>query len=674
MIPRSAVVMLLGACAGPERTPDHPSPGGDGTVPADVAFHEPEGVGALLDPPSQTCDAGTDAWVQRVFPLVIGRRPHGSAEVQMWTSVADQYGRDVAIRAMTNDQAYIGNWRSVLADLLLVSRSGPDYDDACHQYPLLGTHDGSLAQHIRSYGADEATYGTRFNMADVLIDSLVADDLAAAWTANIYGRTNYIPVCSNTTDLYQIELERRLGLGDEFLDNYMNRSITCMTCHNSEFSVTDSPAPSQDRTWGVPGALFEKTLFDASTGPVDPDGFYSLFRYAGVVEDTYFYNPSGQYPVRPWGWDESCGTFDPTPPGQDYLVHESGYFLDSFGPEGTLFDVAGSLGRGADALSTGPLAVGEGGLLDPDQAFAYLTAQHLVDRVWEIATGSPLTLPYGYSRNQDQYEILESLTNRFLTSGWSLRELLVAITTDPLYNTGLPATCGAPAYGLDPVLYAYSVEDPNPALEGNGAGDLVHRQYARVLVNTANHSLGWPMPDEWFSLFGATPDRDLASAIGVFLNRSEAGFSGTDLQGALAWEARFGTCSDPSYPNDFIQEVLDQSTLTGATLETAVLAIKDRLLVDGTFASDEERALVEDLLEVSLDTPVASAPLGTRRNLGLFCGALTLSPRFFLAVEPHPIGPVPPLSLGAEEDCTRLALGMAGEGVALSCDGWMPVP
>ena len=75
-----------------------------------------------------------------------------------------------------------------------------------------------------------------------------------------------------------------------------------------------------------------------------------------------------------------------------------------------------------------------------------------------------------------------------------------------------------------------------------------------------------------------------------------------------------------------------------------------------------------------LDTLVAEAPLGTRRNLGLFCGALTLSPRFFLAVEPHPIGPVPPLSLGAEEDCTRLALGMAGEGVALSCDGWMPVP
>ena len=665
-----SLIALFLACGAPvAESPGPPSPPAeDRPVQTSIQGDHPIDPAA---PAIETCDAGTDAWVQRVFPFLLGRRPHGAAEVQMWASIADLHGRDVVVRAMASQPAFFSTWRPILADLLLVSRSGFDSDSACHQTPLLGVHDGSLAQHIRDYAPDEATYGQPFNMADVLVDSLVADDLAVAWAANVFARTNYVPYCANTADLYQIELERRLALGDEFLDNYTNRSLTCMTCHNSEFSVTDSPNPAEDRTWGVEGAHFEKSLFDASTGPADLDGFYSLFRFAGVVEDLYVFDPSA-YPIRPWGWVDTCGTFDPTPPPEDYLGYESGFFLEEFGPEGTLFDLVESLNTGADRLAAGPLAIGADGSLDPDEALAYLTAEHLVDRVWELGTGSPLTVPYGFSRNRDQFAILEGLTNRFLTTGWSLRELLVAITTDPLFNTGLPATCGAPAYGLDPVLYAYAAEDPNQALQGNGAGDLVHRQYARVLVNSANHALGWSMPDEWFGLLPADTDFDLASALGVFLNRSEAGFSDTDLQGALAWEARFGTCFDAANPDDFLQEIIEQSITTHATIEDAALAIKDRLLLEGSFASDTERQLVEDLLEVPLSTLVEDAPEGTRRTLGLFCGALTISPRFFLAVEPHPIGPVPGLSLGAEEDCAALAGALASVGVGVTCNGWMP--
>jgi hypothetical protein len=309
-----------------------------------------------------------------------------------------------------------------------------------------------------------------------------------------------------------------------------------------------------------------------------------------------------------------------------------------------------------------------------DQALTYLTAQHVVDQVWKYGMGAGLTIPYGFSRNQAQEEQLEDLTDQFVTDGWSLKELLVSIAMNPAFNDGLPETCGARPYGLDPLVNPYSVEDPNPDLQGNGPGDLVHRLFARSLIRSVRDELEWPGATEYFGYYTADPDFDLELAMGVFLSQSVAGFNGTDFQGALSWEKRFATCSDPAYPHDFMQRATSSAIAADATVEQLALAVKDRLTARGVWEDDEERELAENLLGVPLDSKVSELARGSLdRNLGLFCGVITLSPDFFLTVEPRQPGPVPSLPLDYDLDCQKLVGLLDLQGIEVTCDNWMPV-
>jgi hypothetical protein len=615
------------------------------------------------------CDAGTTIWVQRVFPLVLGRKTHGAAEVDMWAAVADKYGRDAVVRALTQDAGYSAFWKQMISDMLYVARAGPDLDLTCFESPELLVHDGSLAGYLRETAPDDGNFGARFDMADVILDGLAADDLEVIWQANVFARTNYVAMCNNSLDLAEIEEERRVALGDEFLATYLNRSLTCIACHNSEFSVTDDPDPALDRTWGV-AAYFEKALFASSSGPVDAETYYAMHRYYELVNTDL----RSDYPIRPWGMDAECGTYRREPPAEDFTGQDTSYFGSEFGTQGSLWDIQAMLASGAGAMTGSMLTINADESVAPDEALAYLTAQHVVDQVWDYAMGASLTIPYGFSRNQAQQQQLEALTDQFATDGWSLRELLVSIATNPLFNAGMPETCGAAPYGIDPILNPYSVLDANPDLHGNGPSDLVHRQFARALIRSARDELQWPPIHEFFGTETDNADYDLEIAMGVFLSRSVLGSNGTDFQGALAWEKAFGTCSDPKYPNDFLAHAKLVASQADATVETLALAVKDRLTSHGAWQDDEERDLAEDLLAVPLDAKVREVDAATLdRNLGLFCGAVTLSPDFFVTLEPRLPGPVPPLPLDYGDDCEAMVALLALQGIDASCDNWIPV-
>lgn len=625
----------------------------------------------------ETCDAGTEAWVARVFPLVLGRRPHGANEVAMWAAEADRHGRDQALRAMATDDRFGTHWSPLLSDLLNVSRLDPGTDSACFKIPNHATHDGDVATYVRDHDPGETVLPSDrqrpWNMADLLLDALFIDDLSVVWRANLFARANYVPFCVNSVDLEQNEHEQRVSLGDELLDVYTGRNLTCIGCHNSEYSVTDDPDPTLDRTWGV-DALFEQALLGASWGPDDPETYYAAFRYFRIVKGTdptyqiYFSNDYN-YPDVPWGWNVDCGEFSTAAPPQDVLGVEEGYFLAPFGTEAKLWDIDASLRSGVEALANGPLEIAEDRTVPPDQAFAWLTAQHVVDQLWEAVYGTPLTLPYGFSRNKDQADKLEALTAAFVTEHWSLVELLVAMTTDPLFNTGLPHTCPSLPYGLPPMIDPYSVEDPDALLHGNGPGDLVHRQFARTLLASAHETLGWPAPAEFFFDDEAAA-AEFQATIGVFLNVGQAGFNGIDFQSLLAWESMFATCDMPFTDGDMVDDVLALAALQGASVEDAALAIKDRLVARGQWESDGERLEVETLLGVPLETLVdAAGDPGIERNLRLLCGALTLSPEFHLAVEPRPLGPLPAVDLSSAEDCEGLISRWAEIGVVGVCAG-----
>ncbi len=669
------LLLTLFSCGGDVVKPGNP-PGTDDPPIVDGTTTPPEPTVPVEPELPESCDAGDEIWVQRVFPLVLGRRAEGAAEVGMWTEMVRLHGRAETVRALSRDGAFQQHWKSFLLDTLKVARTGADFDADCWEYGDLAVHDGSLAEFVRDTDADEDMFGKPWNMADLTIDALVLDDISVLYRANVFARTNYVPYCGNNTGPEQIEGERRVALGDDFLSTYTNRNLTCVTCHNSEYSVTDDVDPALDRTWGEP-ALFEKAMFGDSYGPTDVDGFYSAFKFEGVVQDEFGGGGGGDFTAEPWGWAQSCGQFDRKPPVNDFLGIGDGYFLGDISAKTSLWEVEASLQEGIDDLGATGLVIEADGTVSPEQALAWLTAKNLVDQVWTVAFGRALTLPYGFSRNEPQQVRLQALTEQFATDGWSLRELLVGISTDPYFNAGLPATCGGPAYGMDPVVDPYTPDDPDPAIQGNGPGDLVHRHRARTLLQSANHALGWGDPEAFFNAggFADAGEEDLQEAVGVFLSSAQAGFNGIDFQGLLAWESTYGLCSDDSVPRDMIAQVMADGVAQSATVEDAALTIKDRLVGRGSWEDADETADVEALLGTSLSTPLADLSAGSPvpRNLRLFCGLLTVSPEFQLAGEPQPVGPIPKIDLGRGLACDRLVELWDRQGVDVDCVDAFPV-
>ncbi len=83
---------------------------------------------------------------------------------------------------------------------------------------------------------------------------------------------------------------------------------------------------------------------------------------------------------------------------------------------------------------------------------------------------------------------------------------------------------------------------------------------------------------------------------------------------------------DPLWLDVLIDEV---EALEDVSLEQAASALKDRLLADPSFADDEERELLEDLLGYPLDTPWDDVS-DQETTLNWACSAFLASPQFQL--------------------------------------------
>lgn len=626
---------------------------------------EPRGPNLRLPP---TCDAGTDVWVQRVFPLVLGRKPHGAHEVQVWSRLAEEQGRAAVIRALAESPEYADWWRLQIGDMVAAQRTGITIDLGCFDVPLLATHDGSLTELVRSAGPTTDRYSADFNMADVILDALAADRISAVYQANLFAKFNL--TYTGALDTYENEVIARNQQGISLLEQYMDRNLACMSCHNSEYSVTDHPDPAFDRSWGR-GPLFEKALFANSGGPLDPATFLAMNKGYGVTYNPLYFNPADttSYDVQPWGMNSACGSFSDDPLGRDYLDVEDAYFGGSHGPSGSVFDMESLLDDGVRQMEGVGVTFDEEGTIDPGQAFAYLTAQHFVDQTWKLAFGSRLLLPYGLSRNAAQQERLQAATDHFVTDGWSLTELLVDITADPYFNAGLPETCVTQDYGMEPVIDPYTVFEEGPRA-GNGPGELVHRQTGRTLLRSLYDGLGWGDPSEFFTFsLNAQDEEALQISLGVFHSDAQPGFNGMDFQGALVWEGAFYACSSPTGSQGYLRSLYEAGLASDATVEDLVLGLKDRLLARATFEDDEERTLVANLLGLPLDLKIADADttlLG--KSFGLYCGVLTQSPEFAMTVEPRPSGPIPRLAPLLSQDCERFSTWTAAAGITAGCN------
>jgi hypothetical protein len=349
-----------------------------------------------------------------------------------------------------------------------------------------------------------------------------------------------------------------------------------------------------------------------------------MFRVSGVVHE------AGR---APFGWDGGrCGTFER--PSTDDPLGVDTYFGSVRGRRASVWDLESSLGRGVEALALTSGAGERANTNDPDAAFAYLVGLDIVEKVWVEIVGTNLTIAHHFPRTSVQRDVLQNLTDAFVGSRFSLKGLLLDIVTHPVFNLLSPsAGCQAP-YPLPRVFDAWTDVEALPEMRGNSLGDAVFPLSPRLLRRSLHRALGWPAYPEYPE--AGTSEESLQLALGFALRNGEPGQRSLDFQGRLAWEATYGACM-PLGPDDFVASLAKTaSNSPGSTVRDAFVALKERLL-GSSAVSELERARVEALIGVSLDSPVS---LDLEGKLRMLCGVLIATPQFQLG------GVVAPMARG----------------------------
>jgi hypothetical protein len=598
------------------------------------------------------CDAGDEAFVKRVIPLMWGRKAGSIREVAVLLQILQGSDRPTLIQRMARSPEYLQRWWYFFQDALAVNRASKRSNALCYQTPLLPMVTPDLAIHVRDSDPNDTSYASPWNMADVMLSALMLDDLSPLYLAELFGQQGTVVVPLD--EPYEEHVNRK-NYAAIFQKSYLHRRMECMACHNSNFSVTGSDDPALDRTWEIPG-YFEQAIFGDHTGRAVED-LRPFFRSGGLLtleEIPHEEGPSewNLAPGRaPWGIAMDCGHYVDENSIETDPLEATGFFINDYGDTANIWHLEASLREGFDALRDGTLDAPDPSApleLDGAESFAHLVSVNIADQVWEEATGARLTIGNYFPRNQEQRDILMGLTQALVDNEFSLVALLVATTTHPLFNQAPPAVCDADtAYPLPPVFDPYTVDYDDPSLRGNGVGDTVRRLPTRTLVWSVTHAMRWtPVPD--FFGFGEGYKLPPAGAflrdIGAYLKDTSTGFSGIDFRSALAWETAYGACTDPKLEgdqgpiahdeSDWVTQIVSQAT-DAHTLEDGVRALKDRLLTDPTLDAPEERSLLEALIGVPLNTPITNNP-GAKTALRRACAAFVASPQFLLEGDAGP--------------------------------------
>ena len=633
----------------------------------------------------QDCQASDQAWVRRAIVAILGRRPWGQGEVLAWTEtiaalrVASGYTandgeytgtqwrwsetlwqpRRIVALAMTHDGAYRRKWTDFVLDALRVNRIETKSNVACFKTAELEPDQGQIALFVRDHTPTTDAEGPAFTMGSLLASALVRDDLSVVWRANLFAMI-FKPFDAANVGAKELERARRQDFGRVFDAAYLHRDFGCMTCHNSQFSTTWSADREKNRAWPVPGN-FEAALFGSATGhhPAEDEATkgpsdlraHAVLRHWGVVD------PKKGHTV--WGWHKDCGKF--VHPSEDDPLGHDGWFGNVRGQQVSVYDAEAALHHGIDRLATQGLQRQPDGTVDPDDAFAWLTAQAIVEQVWADTTGAPLTVANYFPRTEVQRDVLEKLTARFVAARFSLRGLLADIAVEPTFAVAaVDQGCGAQGYELPRLLNPWSNHENDVAARNNSPGDLVFALAPRQLRRSLHGALGWPQPPD----FPGGAEETLQLALGVFLKDGEPGHRGLDFAGRLAWEAAYGTCERPN-SFDFIDLIAELAAGEKvATYEDAVALLKDRL-VGEPYVTDGERAPLEQLLGVKLTASVAVEDGAGR--LRRVCGALVSTPQFLLGgVVPTNGQSMPlltPASVTYPQMCQAIAANFAAAAV-----------
>ncbi len=590
----------------------------------------------------EDCDAGDEAFVKRLIPLMQGRRPEGMREVRLLVSMITQLdaigvdGRAVLARGLASGDLYLRRWRQFIWEQLRINRVEVKSNYNCYSVPNGPNASPDLAAFIRDNDALNTTFGAKFSMADVLESALRLDDISPIYRADMFARMAR-PLGGANISQEEFEVNARSNFGEIFESAYLGRRSGCLECHNSEESVTFNPDPKFNHFWSIPGN-FERAIYGDAKGRPEAE-LYAAFRVTGFLVDK---NGS-----RPWGMT-SCGGFDPGRSGD--ILTDKGYLGGDLPAGQNLFDVDPLLKSGFTSLAADGLTLEDNLSVGPDQALAYLTASNLVNNVWKEMMGYPLTLAHNFPRNEKQREILQTLTETFVAEDYSLRALLTEIALHPYFNAEAPDLCDtSTAYFMAPVFEPYAPTSADPDRRGNGVGDRVQRFSAWVLIESAMRSMWWALPVRHVSDQDQFPALEFLRDQGVFIKDAQNGFNGVDFNGLLSWEDRIATGDDPKLGGactgplgqecamyEWIELMLVEASKTpGTTIRDLASAIKDRLISEPTIDDEAELAAIAAVMGLDPATKMSEVDTGTLEDATRrFVGLILNTPQFMLSGVP----------------------------------------
>lgn len=682
--------------------------GNDRATPDDARPPLPDGGGT--DGPGtdqrtfDQCDGDAPSFVRQAFLALDGRRPKSQAEVDVYADLYQQAtaqqrnAPEIVARAIMQRPEFAERWVDVLMDALQVQRLDIQSEADCWDQTLRATATPALATAVRSKPALMSADGATFTMLDLARSSLALDDLTPIYRGQLFSLMAH-PIPAANVGVVEAELARRADFGASFDASYLQRDNVCLGCHTSETSVTDSDDPDHDRHWPVPGSP-ERAVYGVPTG-IAPERTHAVFRVRNLVN-----NQNGA--VRPWGWLPRCGAYNSPANIADDPAGVNAKLGSITGLKATVFDLDAALMRGFEALRAA--GAPSAALTDPDAALAWLVTLKITEDVWRQATGTQLTIANYFPRNKAASELLYALAQKFVSSGFSLKSLLVAIVTSDYFNR-IPAdaACGPLPYSYPAVFDPWVISDADEARRKNGPGDAVTSIDGRTLISAAANALEWPAPPvatrfpdygdsgceestcaqlQQFCtgssfccttyqaacvMNGMLPSEELPfqRGVGLFLRNSERGFRGLDFQARLSWEDRYGACTKPRWVGtDFVDRLATAGTANAAaTARDAVAALKDRVIGEPVVADGPEATAVAAIVG-DLAGPASGV---TADQLRRVCGSLLGSPQFLLQGIAGRGGPRPlltPVNAGHEATCAGLAGGSLGTpGLVVSCNG-----
>jgi len=522
--------------------------------------------------PFYACQGSDQQFVRRAIQGVLGRRPYGQAEVNLYTDLIGEvdamdgvdpeelaaepgkplrHSRKVVLEALFQSPDYLTNWDELYRDFMRVQRVDEYSNASCYGAKARPGDLATVAGFVRDNPAEGGgDGGPAPTMADVILGSLMLDDVTPMYTANLFGMLVKTYAGANGTAV-ESELGRRRDFGAWFDGAYLNRDPVCLTCHNSQFSVTQSPDAATNRHFPIP-ALLEKSLLGASTGaPVQGAFDASDFMHGGLKYARFVSNCTttpnqaaidaavaagsippdmcapGQYrecrtassigprdivclstvqqvrSARPWGLSTNCGQFmDPNAIPID-LAGVDTKFGSVTGTRASAWDMARALRAGFEKLRTEGLGADPvtWEVPDPDKAFAYMTSMTIVEKVWKEITGTGLTIQTYFPRNAAARDQLQHLTDTFVASGYSNKALLEDIFASPYLNLAPPdAECWAGGYELPRIFDPWVTGEEDPLRRNNSVGDGALMLSARTAARSVYGSLGWRL-SAWGSSF-----------------------------------------------------------------------------------------------------------------------------------------------------------------------------